>query len=181
MWNGGLAASLLRRLVSCRRGVVALEFAVVGLAFMTMTMFIMDLGLQFYTQSVMDDAARTAAHNIKTGYGTGAAGIAIGLNRGTLNDVTKTVCSSLSMVAKSCATSLQVYAASNSSFALLTRVDTPATGLGPKNKAFSAGGSAGGPNAYVLLQVALLRVSVIPFSGFAEPYVVSTIVFENEL
>jgi Flp pilus assembly protein TadG len=177
MWNGGSAASLLRRLASCRRGVVALEFALVGLAFITMTMFIVDTGLQLYTQSVMDDAARTAAHNIKTGNGASAAGAAIGTARGTAADVRTTVCNLLSLVTSSCKTSLQVYATSNSSFAVLSRVDSSKIGLGSYNNNFSAGGS----NAYVLLQVALYRASVIPFSGVAGSYVVSTIMFENEL
>ncbi len=177
MQNGGSAPSVLQRLASCRQGVVALEFALVGLAFITMTMFVMDMGLQLYTQSVMDDAARTAAHNIKTGNGASAAGVPIGLVRGTAGDVRTTVCNLLSLVATSCTTSLQVYAANNSSFAALSRVDSSTTGLGSYNNSFSAGGS----NAYVLLQVAFRRVSVIPFTGLAEPYVVSTIMFENEL
>lgn len=177
MWNGRPAPSLLRRLASSRRGVAALEFALVGLAALTMMLFIMDMGLQLYVQSIMDDAARSAAHNIKTGNGATAAGVAIGTARPTAADVRTSVCSLLSLATTNCTTSLQVYAANSSTFAALSRIDSPTTGLGSNNNVYSAGGS----NAYVMLQVAFKRVSVIPFSGFASTYLVSTIMFENEL
>lgn len=177
MWNRGSALLLSRRLASSRRGVAAMEFALVGSVFLSMMMFIMDLGLQLYTQSVMDDASRTAAHSIKTGNRVIASSSPIGTARPTASDVRTTVCNLLSLAVTSCTTSLQVYAASSTSFAALSRVDSPATGLGSNNNTFAAGGS----NAYVLLQVAFPRVSVIPFNGFAAPYLISTVMFENEL
>ena len=177
MWNGRSGPFLLRQLASSRRGVAALEFALVGMAFLTMTLFAMDMGLQLYIQSIMDDAARSAAHNIKTGNGATAAGVAIGTARPTAADVRKSVCSLLSLATTNCTTSLQVYAANSTKFAALSRIDSPTTGLGTNNNVYSAGSS----NAYVLLQVAFKRVSVIPFSSFANTYVVSTIMFENEL
>ncbi len=174
-WRG--AMRIARFLAFNRRGAAAIEFAVVGLVFITMTMFVMDLGLQLYTQSVMDDAARTAAHNIKTGNRASASNIPIGTTRPTAADVRTTVCNLLSLVATPCTTTtLQVYATHSNTFAALSRVDSPTTGLGINN-----GFDVGGSNAYVLLQVAFRRMSVIPFSGLAEPYLVSTIMFENEL
>ena len=184
--------NIMKRVLSLtahRRGVAAMEFAVVGMIFITLTMFVMDTGLQLYTQSIVDDATRTAAHNIKTGYRTAASTTPVGARRGAATDVLNTVCGLLSKAATACTTSpqttaLQVYATSGTSFSVLRRKDNPATGLSSNNALGSGGSTAFSPgvsNSYVLLQVAILRVSVIPFSGITEPYVVSSVMFENEL
>ena len=164
----------IRSLTGDRRGVAAIEFAFVGLAFLTMTMFIMDLGLQEYTQGVLDTAARKAALNIKTDYGSASGTVIVGTTRGAASDVTASVCSLLSLLASSCTTGLQVYVTNGSSFASLARVDTPSGGLSSSH--FSPGSS----NSYVMLQVAYHRSPVLAFNGFVEPYVISTVVFENE-
>ena len=166
----------IRSLAGDRRGVAAIEFAFVGLAFLTMTMFILDLGLQEYTQGILDTAARKAALNIKTDYGTSSGTVTVGLSRGAASDVTASVCSLLSLLAPACTTGLQVYVANGTSFASLSRVDDPVTGLHPPANPFLPGGS----NAYVILQVAYHRNPVLAFNGFIEPYVISTVIFENE-
>ena len=184
---------MMKRVLSLaahRRGVAAMEFALVGMIFITLTMFIMDTGLQLYTQSILDDATRTAAHNIKTGYRTAGSTTPVGASRGAATDVLNTVCGLLSNAATACTTSsqttaLQIYAASGTSFSLLSRKDNSVTGLS-SNNAVGSGGSAaffspGVSNSYVLLQVAILRVSLMPFSGITQPYVVSSVMFENEL
>ena len=157
-----------------------MEFALVGTLLLLMLLFLVDLGLQLFTQSSMDQATANAAHNIQTGYGLYPAGTQIGTNRGTAQQVVTYVCSILPVPTASCTSSLQVYAVTAPTFGALQRTDSSGTGL--SSTTFSAGGSA----APVMLQVAYHRTPVIPFSSniifasFVEPWIISTIVFENE-
>ncbi len=158
-----------------------MEFALVGTLLLLMLLFVTDLGLQLFTQSAMDQATVRAAHNIQTGYGNYPAGTQIGTNRGSAQDVVNYVCPILPVPQASCISGgLKVYAATGTTFAALQRKDSPGAGL--SSTAFSAGGSA----APVILQVAYHRSSVVPFgsnivfTSFVEPWVISTIVFENE-
>ncbi len=139
-----------------------------------MLLFVVDLGLQLFTQSSMDQATAKAAHNIQTGYGLYLAGTQIGTNRGTAQQVVSYVCPLIPVPTASCTSGLQVYAATGSTFSALQPVNSPGAGL--SSTAFSPGGSA----APVMLQVAYHRTPVIPFPSFVEPWIISTIVFENE-
>ena len=60
-WRGGL----LRR--RDRRGVVALEFAILAIPFFMWLLFIMELSYDMYTQSALDDALHAAVRMIQTG------------------------------------------------------------------------------------------------------------------
>ena len=157
-----------------------MEFALVGTLLLLMLLFLVDLGLQLFTQSSMDQATANAAHNIQTGYGLYPAGTQIGTDRGTVQQVVTYVCSIIPVPTASCTSSLQVYAVTAPTFSALQRTDSSTAGL--SSSVFSPGGSA----APVMLQVAYHRASVIPFSSniifasFVEPWIISTIVFENE-
>ncbi len=157
-----------------------MEFAIVGTLLLLMLLFLMDLGLQLFTESAMDQATANAAHNIQTGYGLYSAGTKIGTNRGTKQQVVDYVCSVVPVPTASCTSGLQVYAGTGLTIGALHRVDSPGAGL--SSTVFSPGGSA----APVMLQVAYHRAPVIPFSSniifasFVEPWIISTVVFENE-
>ncbi len=50
-----------------RRGSVALEFALIAVPFLTLTLFVMELSYDLFTQEVMDSALYLAARQIQTG------------------------------------------------------------------------------------------------------------------
>ena len=58
------------------RGMVAVEFAIIGPLFIWMVVVVLDFGLMLFTQSVMDGAARDAARVIRTGQITGSGAAA---------------------------------------------------------------------------------------------------------
>ena len=147
------------------KGVAALEFAIVGSVFLFVVLFVIDLGLQQFTQATMDAATQAAARQIQ-----------IGTYRS--NDpsaMVSSICTRLSVLAPSCTTTLpssanlSVYAVSSTQFSGLTRATPP----------FASSFSPGGSRSYVLLQVAYKRPQLIP-TGFAEPYLMSSVIFENE-
>ena len=119
-------------------------------------------------------------------------GTAIGTNRagpqgsGPLS-VTTLVCGYLPVPMKACLAGLEVYANTGTTFNALQRVDSAGGGLSSAGVNFNQLGSA----APVILQVAYLRTSIIPFTSktlsggaktasFLDPWVISTYVFENE-
>ena len=164
--NGGVGERLIAGTVTLlqkQSGVVAIEFAVVGSVFLLMVLFVMSLGLQQFTQSTMDAATQIAARQIQ-----------IGTLRGTSSDVTSLICKRLSSVAPNCTGTLQVYAFSGSSFTPMARVSSPSTGL--SSQQFSPGGSS----SYVLLQVAYLTSPMVPFPGYKNSYLISSVAFQNE-
>lgn len=154
------AVTLLRK----RSGVVAVEFAVVGSIFLLLVLFVMNIGLQQFTQSTLDAATQMAARQIQ-----------IGTIRTASSDVTSLICKRLSIIAPDCTSTLQVYAFSGTSFTPMVRVGSPSTGL-PSPSIFAPGV----PLSYVLLQVAYRTSLVAPFPGYVNPYLISTVAFENE-
>lgn len=171
-------ARRLRYLPKDRSGVAALEFALVGTPFLLVMLFLMNIGLQTYVQSALDQATVKAGHQIQSGWGMTASGTVIGKNRtgpqgsGPLS-VQTLVCSYLPVPNQACLDGLKVYANTGTTFHDLARVDSAAGGLSSAGVAFNTLGSA----APVILQVAYLRTSV---TSFTEPWVISTYVFENE-
>ena len=70
--------SLLRILLRHdRRGSVALEFAVVALPFITLLVFLLEIGYDFYAQVSLDYGVQTAAREIQIGAAQGANTAAI--------------------------------------------------------------------------------------------------------
>lgn len=135
-----------------------------GSLFLFTVLFVMDLGLQQFTQAALDAATQAAARQMK---------IATSTYRGSDSSAVQTlVCARLSVLAQDCSTTtMTVNAVSGLRFSTLTPASPPFTA-----NSFSPGGS----RAYVLLQVAFKRPQLIPASGFAQPYLVSTVIFENE-
>nr|WP_321985773.1 TadE/TadG family type IV pilus assembly protein [uncultured Lichenicoccus sp.] len=66
--------SLFRRLLGCRRGATALEFAIVGPVMLTLIFAIVEDGLMLFAQSVLDNATRDASRQIMIGNITTASG-----------------------------------------------------------------------------------------------------------
>ena len=148
------------------KGMAAIEFALVGSIFLFVMLFVMDLGLQQFTQAAMDAATQAAARQIQ-----------IGTYRTTDPSAVQTlVCTRLSVLAPGCntdsptTTRLTVNAASGIRFSTLAPASPPFT------NSFAPGGS----RSYVLLQVAYKRPRLLPIASFAEPYLVSSVIFENE-
>lgn len=153
-------ATLLRK----RSGVIAIEFAVVGSVFLLLVLFAMNIGLQQFRQSTMDAATQMAARQMQ-----------IGTTRDPVG-VTSLICKQLSIVAPDCGTStLQLYAVSGSSFTPMVWVSSPNTGI-PPSSSFLPGASL----SYVLLQVAYKTSPIVPFPGYTNSYLISTVAFENE-
>src|SRR5437868_914351 len=58
---------VFRRLLGCRSGVSVAEFALVGPLFLLLTFAIVDNGLVLFTQTILDNATREAARQIRIG------------------------------------------------------------------------------------------------------------------
>ena len=71
--HGGLYARLWRD----RRGAAALEFAVVSLPFLSLLIFLVELGYDFYAQVCLDYGVQTAARQIQIGAAQGASTAAV--------------------------------------------------------------------------------------------------------
>ncbi|MBI5162557.1 MAG: pilus assembly protein [Magnetospirillum sp.] len=59
-------------LLRCRRGSVALEFALVALPLLTLLVGIVEMGVLMFEQAMMDAATRAAARQVRTGAVQGA-------------------------------------------------------------------------------------------------------------
>ncbi len=70
---GGLHALLWRD----RRGAAAVEFAVVSLPFITMLLFLVEIGYDFYAQVALDYGVQAAARQIQIGAAQGATNAAV--------------------------------------------------------------------------------------------------------
>lgn len=152
------------------KGLATIEFAMTGSLFLFAMLFVMDLGLQQFAQAALDAATQAAARQIQ---------IATSTYRGSDPAALKTlVCTRLSVLAPSCkdaspgALNLTVYAVSGLQFG--------GTLMTPKSPPFKDSFTPGGSRDYVLLQVAFKRPQLIPLGGFAQPYLVSSVIFENE-
>lgn len=67
MWFARRAVSLGRRFANDGRGVVALEFGILVLPFLTLVLGVVSVGLYFFQVSTVESAAMQAARGIRTG------------------------------------------------------------------------------------------------------------------
>jgi Flp pilus assembly protein TadG len=125
----------------CRRGIVAVELALILPIYLLLIGGVVEIGIEFMIQIVLDHAVSVSAREIQIGNATSAS--AFGTD----------VCNAASsMVLQSCTTNLQVNVSSGSSFAALTVATVNSAGtLTPA--AFSPG-TAGSD---ILVQVAYTR------------------------
>jgi Flp pilus assembly protein TadG len=135
------AASLMRRLGRDRAGVTAVELALIFPVLLTMLFAVLETGLEFLTQVNLDHAVTVGARQIQLGKATDATAFRT------------SVCNAASSsLISNCASSLQTYVASGSSFAALVPATISSSGtLSPTT--FTPGGTS----ANVLVQVAYSR------------------------
>jgi Flp pilus assembly protein TadG len=147
-----------------------MEFALVAPIFLLFFFALLELGLEMFTQILLDDSVRSAGRQIQIGAVASQAAFVTA------------VCKEFSAIAgaTSCPGALQVYATSGSSFAALTPGTVSAAGvLSPTT--FTPGGS----RADVLVQVVYQRTHVMPFiQTYIAPGgtrgLLATTVFQNE-
>ena len=73
----GRLLSSLRDLLQSRGGATALEFAVISVPFWLFTLFLFELGMDFYVQLALDYAVQEGARRLQTGAGSTAASATI--------------------------------------------------------------------------------------------------------
>lgn len=158
----------LRRFARNRRGVAAVEFAMIGPVFILLMCGILENGLILLTQSVLDNATRVASRQILLG--TVASSSAF----------TTAVCNNASSIIPSCTTNLKVNVQAGSSFASFTA--TPQTDA--NNNMINTAFNQGIGQQYVLVQVGYNRPFLLPwygtFAGVKSELLVSTLAFKNE-
>ena len=157
------ARALARRLGRDRSGVSALEFAIVSLPCLMMFFFIVNVGIQLFTQATLDAAVAAAARQIR-----------IGLQRGTSDaDVRSLMCGQMAGTAVNCS-ALSIYVTSGATFGALTPASVTGAGLS------KTGFTPGATGDYVLLQVAYPTAAPLPLALTAATFL-SSAVFRNEL
>lgn len=159
----------LSRLGRDRRGVAAVEFAIVGSTFFLLLMLALEFGMILFTQTTLDNATLAASRLILTGQ--------IQTSGGSQTPFTTAICNDISRLVP--CSKLQVEVQSASGFAALTPAETNGSGL------TNTGFTPGGPGADVLVQVAYPRPFLIPWVGQALGLgnsftLVSTAAFQNE-
>ncbi len=161
-------------LIADRRGINALEFAMVGPIFMLFIGMIFDVGILLYQQAMLDNANFRAARLIRTGQ--------IQLAGGSVTPFTTQLCTDLTNIVDAC-TNIQYKVVSAASFATLsTTIGTDGHGNLTGKTTFTPGTTG----QDVVSQVAWNRPYIIPWVGtWVNPggsqLLVSTIVFRNEL
>ena len=146
-----------------RRGLAAVEFALVSVPFMMLIYFILGSGIQLFTYGAMDTAVRYAARQVR-----------IGAVRGTSDTALRNlICTQMSGLAVSCS-ALQIYATSGASFSSLTPGVVSGASLS------KTGFAPGNPGQYVLLQVAYTAPVLMPLGNPLAPTFLSSISFRNE-
>jgi Flp pilus assembly protein TadG len=147
-----------------RRGAVAVEFALIMPVFLMVVLFMLDIGIVLATQVTMDSAAQAAARQIKIGTmrTTGSAAA-----------VRSLICAKMGVLVTNCA-NIQVYATSGTAFGLMTRTTVIANTFVP------SGFNPGTSQNYVLLQIGYYDPLAAPVTGISNPFLVSTVAFENE-
>jgi Flp pilus assembly protein TadG len=163
---------VLTRLFRSRSGVTLVEFALVAPLFLLLVFAIADNGLVLLTQSILDNATREAARQIRLGQvqSTGDKD-GNGLFKATL-------CKNLDNLI-SC-NGVQWNVQSADSFATLRSVGADSDG-----RMASTGFSPGSPQSFVLVQVGYTRHSILPFldrvsGATGNLLLLSTVVFQNE-
>ena len=138
-----------RRFWPCQRGVAALELALILPIYLLLIGGIVEIGIEFLLQIVLDHAVSVSARQIQIGAATSAS------------TFSTAVCNAASsMLLQSCATNLQVNVSSGSSFAGLTVATVNSAGtLSPA--AFSPGTTG----SDILVQVAYTRPYFFKFLG----------------
>lgn len=147
------------------RGATAVEFALIGPLFLMLVMACIEFGIQLMTQLDLDNATEAAARQIEIGQAN---------DRTSFADV---VCTNASVLLTSCASKLQVYVASGSTFAGLTPAAVKSGTLTP------SGFTPGGSQSAVLVQVAYTRpydVQWLTSLFGTTPTLVSTVAIQNE-
>jgi TadE-like protein len=171
----GQRSRLLARFLCSRSGVTLVEFALVAPLFLLLTFAIVDNGLVLFKQSVLDNATREAARQIRIGQVqlTGDTD-GNGLFKTTLcrNFGNYIPCNSVQWNVQS--------VSSESSFSTLQPVGTNSGG-----QMASTGFSPGLPQSFVLVQVGYTQRYIMPFldriSGASgNLLLVSTVAFQNE-
>ncbi len=162
--------SRLRSLVRNKRGVAALEFAIVAPVVLLLLAGVIENGIVLFTQSLLDNAARDAARLIQTGQ------VAQG---GSLSAFTTQLCNDVSGYIP-CG-SLQYYVQSGTTFSSLSVSVTNNNGTMANNGSFDAGD----PSSDVAVQVGYNRPYLIPLVGKymsanGSTLLVSTVIFQNE-
>ena len=162
-----------RRLARDRRGVSAVEFAIVGPLFMLFIGMIFENGILLFQQSILDNATARASRLIRTGQiqlaGTGATSF------------TTELCTQVGVIIPCASLQYKVSAAAAFS-SLSTTVATNGAGVLTGNGTFSPGTSG----QDVVVQVAWNRPYIIPWVGnLVNPgggsFMTSTYAFRNEL
>ena len=174
-----VAQSLPRRIgqyLRDERGVTALEFVIILPLFLTFVFMIIELGIAFAAQELMDNAARDAARLIRIGTYTGSS-YSAALKSG--------VCSSLAptgvTLISGCTGAIQIYVAAAAS-------GTPAgTGFTQLSVATASGGvmtpvteATLGPKYDVLLQIGLNYPWMQILSLGGNSMMMSTVAFLTE-
>ncbi|MCX7384710.1 MAG: pilus assembly protein [Alphaproteobacteria bacterium] len=171
------SGSLIDRLAGFagdRRGIHALEFALVGPVFMLFVGMIFDVGILLYQQAMIDNANIRASRLIRTGQ--------IQLAGGSVTPFTTQLCTDLTNIVDAC-TNIQYKVTSAAAFASLSSaVATDGHGNLTGKGTFTPGTSG----QDVIVQVAWNRPYIVGWVGnFMNPgggqVLVSTIAFRNEL
>lgn len=157
-----------------RRGINALEFAMVGPIFMLFLGMIFDIGILLYQQAMIDNANIRAARLIRTGQIQQAGG--------AVTPFTTQLCTDLTNIVDAC-TNIQYKVTSAAAFSSLSAtISTDGQGNLTGKGTFTPGTSG----QDVISQVVWNRPYIIPWVGnWVNPggsqVLVSTIAFRNEL
>ena len=135
----------------------------VALLFVFWLLSLITFGLDILAQAAVDAATQAAGRQIQIGAIRGSSAA----------QVRSLVCANLQGLTPICS-GIQVYATSGASFSTLTQATVIGTTLSPSNF------SPGGPQSYVLLQVAYDSPFTVPLAGISSLKLISTVAFRNE-
>jgi len=158
-------------LTAARRGVAALEFALVAPMLLTLMLLILEVGLMLFGQAALDQATADASRLIRTGQ----------VQQATNGQqmFTNQLCNDLSSIT-SCS-NVQFNVQSGASFGALT----PGVTASSTGTMTNAGFAPGNPSQFVIVQVGYQPDTALPFVGSLlrsvfGPLLVSTVAFQNE-
>lgn len=156
-------------------GAAAIEFAIVGSAFMLMMLASFEFGYMLFVQSVLDNAARDAARLVRTGQAQNSGNAQNSFQTLLCNDVGYLIgCGSIVYQA-------QVF---NDWTSAQTAINTPPT-RDVNGNFVSAGFSAGTPSQILVVTVTYNYPFFTPlvghfFGSSNSAFLMSTVVFQNE-
>lgn len=156
------------RLAKCRTGVTAVELALVLPVFLIMILAVVEIGLEFLTQVVLDQAVAGGVRQVQMGKAT------------TASSVTIAICGNIySGLVPSCTTNIQLYLTSGTAFSALTLATVNSAGV-MSPTTFSAGTSG----SDILMQVAYARPYLFSMlstiAGSKVHALISTVAVQNE-